>query len=189
VTDFSSAFECRLASQRIWVDCSGANPTDELDRVCRIFLRQGLCVAVLDDCPGALISNISILENLWLPHAWHHGLSRSQFQAQLAGLVDVMSPFLSKSVSDMCELLRRRPGEVSPQQRSLVVLMRAVLMSPELVLLSSAWISGLVDSSGQMLLKMMHNWLSTASWLAFDEIEPSVDILSTGWSRTQLLYF
>lgn len=187
MTSLSDVFEWRHSSRRIWVDCSGFQSSDHLDRVCQILLKRGFGVVVLDDCPGALISNISILENLWLPQAWCRHTSSAHFRLGLSKLDDVIAPMLPQSWPALTDLLLLRPGQLSSQQRSLVVLLRAVLMEPELVLLSSDWISGLVDSFGHTLMEMMHLLLSRPSWLAFDELEPMVDGLSTGWTRTQLL--
>lgn len=187
MTLFSNVFELRLPSQRIWVDCSGAKSLDELDRSCQFLLEQGLSVAVLDDFSGALISNVSTLENLWLPRAWRDDLSIGRFQGQLSELIEILSPMLPDSFPDLRDLLRLRPGELSSDQSRLVVLMRAILMKPELVLLSPTWISGLVDSCGQLLLKMMELLLPGVTWLAFDEIEPSVVGMTTGWVRVHWL--
>lgn len=187
MTVFSNVFELRLPSQRIWVDCSGSKTSEELDRVCKLFLKQGISVAVLDDFPGALISNVSNLENLWLPQACRRDLSMSLFQGQISDLIETLSPMLPDMYPDLRDLLSRRPGQLSTEQCRLVILMRTVLMNPEFVLLSPAWISGLADSFGQVLLRMMHSLLPRATWLAFDEIEPIVVGLSTGWARTQLL--
>lgn len=182
-----SVFDWRQSSQRIWVDCPREKSSSELDRACQFFLKRGCRVAVLDDCPGDLISNISILENLWLPRAWCIDPSMSHFGDQLGMLVAEMSSILPEAFPDLRDLLDCKPAQLSSEQRRLVVLMRVILMNPEVVLLSSSWVPWLLDSSGKVLLKMMNLFLSDASWLAFDEIEPSLDGLSTGWARAQLL--
>lgn len=187
MSTFSAVFDWRRPSQRVWIDCSCVNPSDELDHACHAFLKRGFSVAVLDDCPGALISNISIVENLWLPRAWHRDTSMSRFRDRLGRLVSDLTPRLPEASPDLSELLDCRPAELSSQQRRLVVFMRVVLINPEIVLLSPSWVSCLVDSSGEVLLKMMHLFLSDASWLAFDALEPNLDGLSTGWARTQVL--
>ena len=144
-------------------------------------------MAVLDDCPGALISNISIMENLWLPQAWHGGLSFSKFCAQFDELVTALSPILPESLHDLIDLTNIKSGMMSVHQRKLVVLMRAALMKPEFLLIAPSWVSALTHPSDHLLSQAMHLSLYRATWLAFDEINPSSHGLGTAWARAESL--
>lgn len=187
MTRFSDLFEYRQSSQRIWVDCSGCNPIDEMDRYCQLFHSHDCCVAVLDDSPGALISNISVMENLWLPQAWPGGLSLKKFRNQFDELVTALLPVLPESLHDLIDLTNIKPGMLSVHQRKLVVLMRAALMKPELLLIAPSWVSALTHPSDNLLSQAMHLSLYRATWLAFDEINPSSNSLGTVWARADSL--
>lgn len=187
MTRLTELFEYRQSSQRIWVDCSGCNPIDEMDRCCQLFQSNDCRVAVLDDSPGALISNISIMENLWLPQAWPGGLSLSEFRTQFEELVTALLPILPESLHDLIDLTNIKPGMLSVHKRKLVVLMRAALMKPEFLLIAPSWVSALTHPSDHLLSQAMHLSLYRATWLAFDEIDPSSHSLGTAWARAESL--
>ncbi len=114
--------------------CFIAHDDDEADA-----LLDAACLsqanAALIHSHGALINNISVAENLLLVSCWH---KRQAIDPLLQRAQSILQQWLP--TDHHCQgWLLKRPAELLEEQRRLIVLLRAALSEPELLLIAHDW--------------------------------------------------
>lgn len=112
-------------------------PVSELDVLAERLQEAGR-VAVLD-AAGCLVSNLRVWENLILPAWYHRGGALADWEAPLSRLLDLAG--LAQEESQ--RLLGSLPGMLTPDERRLLVLLRAAVLAPDYVLIESDWLAWL----------------------------------------------
>jgi hypothetical protein len=129
------------APQRLWLPCSAEDVETELDRLCTWLRRRPIAYGYLT-ARAPLLSNLTVLENLWLPHAWRWGCSRRLLLHRLHDLLPGLagSEGMQTSLRDPSRWLACRPAELSPAESAAAVVLRAALGRPEVVLVDPSWL-------------------------------------------------
>ena len=171
------------ASKRVWIDCSSSYPAEEVDRVCTFLLQNQVTYGFLDSSPGSLVSNLTVIENLWLPVSWHRKLSVKGFYLK----IDESAMCINEFIPDFNTLLCLMPSELTLYQRNFIVLLRAFIMHPEALIISSSWFSFLSDCQDYMFAEAMQSLFPVCSWLLFSDAHPCVEFKNINWERCILL--
>jgi hypothetical protein len=130
--------------RRIWTHCEAEQIDSQLDSFCLQSRRLNIPYGYLT-MRAPLISNVNVLENLWLPHAWLHGwrlstvTERLQFILECSHLVDA-SPS-TEAVRTLANWLHLRPADLQKPQCEAAVVLRAALASPSIVVIDPTWTS------------------------------------------------
>jgi hypothetical protein len=146
------------APQRLWLPCAAEAVPAELDHLCAWLRRQAVPYGYLS-LHAPLVTNLTVLENLWLPHAWRSGCSRQSVLKRLEALqpgVDLR--------------LDHRPAELTPLEVERLVILRAALGRPRVVVVDPAWTSW----NGLMSLLELATW-----WMPAPQLEPLME--TQGW--------
>lgn len=164
---------CTTDPQRWWVPCSPADLQMELDRLCATLRRNKTVYGYLSS-DAALVANLSLLENLWLPHAWRAGWSRRSCLRRLEAMFEHCGAFPDPDpdLLNLRDCLYSRPARLSPQQIRQAVILRAAIGQPRVVVIDPGW--SIWSPSMQLL--------APASWLL---VAGNPDPLITGvtWSK------
>jgi hypothetical protein len=146
--------------QRLWLPCSAEAVPAELDHLCAWLRRKAVPYGYLS-LQAPLVTNLTVLENLWLPHAWRSGCSR---QAVLKRL-DSLQPGVDLP-------LDRRPAELTPLEVERLVVLRAALGRPRVVVVDPAW----TNWTGAISLLELATW-----WMPAPDLDPLMG--AQGWIR------
>ncbi|MFM7314095.1 MAG: hypothetical protein ACKO0M_13175 [Cyanobium sp.] len=160
-------------AQRWWVPCSSADVQGELDRLCATLRRNRTVYGYLSS-EAALVANLSLLENLWLPHAWRAGWSRRSCLRRLEALFEHCGslPDPDPDLLNLRDFFFCRPAQLSPQQIRQAVILRAALGQPRVVLIDPGWSTW----SASMQL------LAPAAWLLV-AVDPDPLMTGVTWSN------
>lgn len=150
----SVAAPCR----RLRLPCSADAVPAELDHLCGWLRRQAVPYGYLS-LQAPLIANLTLLENLWLPHAWRSGCSR---QAVLRRL-EALAPGVDLG-------LQRRPATLAAEEVERLVVLRAALGRPRVVVVDPGWSSW----DGVVGLLEAATW-----WMPAAELDPLLQ--AQGW--------
>lgn len=143
--------------QRIWLPCSAQAVDAELDLLCAWLRRRPIAFGYLS-ARAPLLSNLTVMENLWLPHAWRWGCSRELLFQRLRLLAPgVVDPGGSEpSCRPLSAWLHARPAELSPDEVAYAVVLRAALGRPQVVVVDPSWLAWSLASA---LLQAATWWL------------------------------
>ena len=184
----ASFLEGILSHPRILFDCDHASYVVDVDSLVNLARGNRISVSVLDSQPAALISNISVFENLWTPLAWRYGCSPARLRSTLSELLDRVAPELCSPADDLYSLLHKRPNELSLFQRCSVILIRTLLLEPKLILLSSEWLGDLlVGEANLALLGLTHSWFPHSTLAAFPSPALTCDPYFDNWAKLSAL--
>lgn len=161
----------RCFGERVRVTCPMAECSGVLDRLCDKL--RNACVAYgYLSAYAPLISTISVLENLWLPHAWQRGWSQRGVLHRIDAVLTrhQSSPEPDQDILNLHKWMGLYPAELTAHQVEAAVIMRAALGQPEVVVMDAGW----PTASRSMQL------LESASWWW---VTPELDALiaPSGW--------
>lgn len=105
-----------------------------VNAVCAAWNAQPFQTAYLTST-APFLENVSILENLWIPLAWH----RSQPLAEVIRRARRHLDLFGWSEQDLRHLLASRPGDLPVAVLGCAALLRALLMDPDWLLLEPGW--------------------------------------------------
>ena len=163
-----TSLEKLVSYSRVLVDHENVGHADEIDNLITMARMHQISVSVLDSNSASLISNISVFENLWIQSAWMDGCSPIRLRSILSELLGRVNPELGYCQQSLACLLNKRPSELSVDQRCSIVLIRAMLAKPRLVLLKSEWlVSMLVFEQNVALLDSMDIFFPRSTVVAF----------------------
>jgi hypothetical protein len=183
MTDISAGLPWLVPQLRSRLDC----PADEvglwIDRVCTIMQRAGVAHAYLSPQRGSLLSNITVLENLWLPLAWRKPLSSQRVQRKLSALIDSLPGDTLFSSLDRDSFLRSYPDDLPSLHYCWAVLLRAALLSPRCLVIDAAWFFPLIPEECCVAPDVMEVVFGSAAWLA---VVPYATTLAGPWDWTRV---
>lgn len=149
------------------------------DAVCG-QLHQSASPFALLQVHAALISNINVRENLLLTSTWSLVRDAAQTSKQLEAMVADWG--LSRDTMD--RLLQRRPAQLTDNELRLVVLMRAALVQPRVLLLLPDWF-GHPPSDEEPWWVLQRQHFGQCAW-CFVCDQRGVEPLSENWQRILL---
>lgn len=183
-----SSFETLLSHPRVVFDCDHPSFGADLESLVNLAHVHRIPISVLDSQPAALISNITVFENLWTPLAWRYGCSPARLRSTLSELLDHVAPELCFSTYDLHSLLPKRPNELSLVQRCSVILIRALLLQPKLILLSPEWLADLLAAEmNSPLLDLMNSSFPQATLAALPSLALMHDPYFDNWAKLSVL--
>lgn len=184
----TATFQEIISHSRVLIDCGNASCADAMDNLVKLCRMHQIGVSVLDSRASSLISNISVFENLWIQSAWHNGCSPVRLRTILSELLDLVTPELFDAQEELYGLLHKRPSELSPYQRCSVVLLRAMLIKPRLVVISSEWLADLMGSEKNPgFLEIMDVFFPQSTLVAFPSPALMGALYFNDWARLSTL--
>jgi ABC-type glutathione transport system ATPase component len=152
--------------------CHGDAVNTELDRLCAWLGRHAVPYGYLS-LQAPLLTNLNVLENLWLPHAWRAGTSRRALQQRLQELLQRSGPVAGDEMAaqDPQAWLQRRPSQLSAAELEWAVVLRAALGRPRVVVLDPGWpissvtMSLLEDASWWRPSPAPDPWMEQQGWI------------------------
>lgn len=131
-----------LSSKRRWTHCSWDASDAAIDALCASCRQLRVAYGYLS-MRASLLSNISVLENIWLPHAWRFGSQLDAIVARLKLISSQVNPGdrspALMAVRDLKEWLNLRPAQLQSHQIEAAVVLRACLGSPVVIIIDPAW--------------------------------------------------
>lgn len=115
---------------------------------------------------GPLISNINIAENLWLSIDWHQRIATETLLEKVRDLFETLG--YVPAVIDA--ILSARPSALEPHDLRAVLLVRAGLLKPDIVVIDGDWFHG-TQSSDRQLFQRAQLSFNSAAWLVVSEAE------------------
>jgi ABC-type uncharacterized transport system ATPase subunit len=172
------------APQRLLLLCKNSKERNlALDQACyllRKYLKHPWGLLALN---GGLLSNINVLENLWLIPSWHNSQSSAEI---LTNLQSILSQ-LNINEQNAAELLAARPANLSSTETRTALLLRALLLKPEVLLIDHDWFLGLKQADRDLYQHALPLLAHCDWWVFSDDIEaPSSDAV---WSTQDALIF
>lgn len=135
---------------RLDLDEQAAEET--LDALLEQLRLQGADVAWLP-AQGALVSNLSLLENCLLPLRWHWRLTPAEIEVRCSMALGCLGGTLEQA-----GWLRQRPAQASRQQLQQALYLRALLLQPAVLLISPGGLRGRLGDTAMEAL--WPRWLS-----------------------------
>ncbi|WP_293931035.1 hypothetical protein [Iodobacter sp.] len=172
------------APQRLLLLCKHSGERNlALDQACyllRKYLKRPWGLLALS---GGLLSNINVLENLWLIPSWQNNQSSTEI---LTNLQSILSQ-LNINEQNAAKLLVARPANLSNTETRVALLLRALLLSPEILLIDHDWFLGLKQVDRDLYQRALPLLAHCDWWVFSDDIEaPSND---AAWSTQDALTF
>lgn len=130
-----------------------------LDRICLLLQQQAIRYGLLHQ-QGALISNLSALDNVLLPSGWR------QLQTPAQQHVNMCHWFAALGYPSETSLqwLRKRPNQLSSEQLRAAIMVRALLAEPTVLLCDELWF--VEQNRGELaLLQRAEDLWPTCCWL------------------------
>ncbi|STQ91048.1 hypothetical protein [Iodobacter fluviatilis] len=169
-----------MTARRLLLACRDAEEKNQaLDTVCA-FLHQRKQPFGLLALRGALLSNINVAENLWLCANWH----RQQSAEAVLPVLQQQLAKLGYEHANGARILAARPAQLSATDLRAVILARALLMEPAIMLADNDWFAGVLHADRDLmqragpLIAHCHWWV-----LSDDQGEPVSDV---DWQRCDL---
>ncbi|NHQ88581.1 hypothetical protein HA050_21005 [Iodobacter sp. HSC-16F04] len=169
-----------MNAQRLLLACRDAEEKNQaIDTVCA-FLHQRKQPFGLLVLRGALLSNINVAENLWLCVNWH----RQQSAGDVLPVLQQQLARLGYEHAHAARLLAARPAQLNTTDLRAVILLRALLMEPVVLLVDNDWFAGVLYADRDLmqraepLIAHCHWWV-----LSDDQGEP---VPNVDWQRCDL---
>jgi ABC-type nitrate/sulfonate/bicarbonate transport system ATPase subunit len=105
-----------------------------LDRICQQLQQQSIRYGLLHQ-QGALISNLSALDNVLLPSAWQRQLSPTLLQENMCQWFRALGYPDEQAIA----WLRKRPNQLTSEQLRAAIIVRALLAAPTVLLCDELW--------------------------------------------------
>lgn len=151
--------------QRWWVPCAVEDQQERLDQLCAALIRARMVHGYLSS-EAPLLTNLSVLENLWLSQAWRTGWTRRDCLRRLESVLaqHEACPDPDPELLGLRDCLSARPAELNPHRILCAAVLRAALGQPRVVVIDAAWPLW----GGAMQVLMPATWVLVA-----DEAQPS----------------
>ncbi|MFC7421853.1 hypothetical protein ACFQNF_18490 [Iodobacter arcticus] len=151
-------------AQRLLLHCSDAAQKNQaLDTVCALLHQRGQVFGLLA-LRGALLSNINVAENLWLGMNWHR-------QQSAEAILPVLQQQLVRLGFDEhrgARLLNARPAQLNATDLRAVLLLRALLMEPAILLADNDWFTGVLYADRD-LMQRAEPLIAHCHWWVFSD--------------------
>jgi ABC-type transporter Mla maintaining outer membrane lipid asymmetry ATPase subunit MlaF len=171
------------APQRLLLPCRDVDAKNQaLDTVCARLhqLKQGFGLLALR---GALLSNINVAENLWLSVNWHRQHTADSI------LLGLQQRFVSLGYDEHASerLLKARPAHLSATDLRAVLLVRALLMEPKILLADNDWFAGVLFADRDLMQRAEPLITHCHWWVFSDDIgAPTHEV---DWTSCELSVF
>ncbi len=175
--------DLQAAPQRLLVHCRDLDAKNQaLDAVCARLhqLKQGFGLLALR---GALLSNINVAENLWLCANWH----RQQAADSILLVLQQYLAGLGYDEQASARLLQARPAHLSATDLRAVLLVRALLMEPSILLVDNDWFAGALFADRD-LMQRAEPLIAHCHWWVFSD-DLGAPTHEVDWTSCELLAF
>lgn len=185
MSDYPSDLPWLRSQARTRLDCQVDEVGSWIDRIGNCLHRSGIATAYLSPQRGSLLSNITVLENLWLPLAWH---SPSPFPCDRLNrmIMDIVAKLpkgMPFNTLDWDSFLASYPDDLIIQQYYWAILLRAALLRPRCLVIDATWFFSAIPGDCCVAPDVMDALFGSAAWLV---LGPYATPLAGHWNWAML---